>query len=562
MLAERVPGPGPRILACVGAAALAVGLAAVPAGVAASAEAPGVVSLAIAVPLVVPEGTTGLISAEALAQYTSPLGLLSRQLDSVIDRPVAIGVDPAIIASIRILGTGAPPSATDWLDRLEGATNETFALAWSDADITLATQAGYPTVPGPESLDFAVDPALFAPVTAEPETTPTPTPTADPVDPDEPVIPTLPTTEELLDWPYSLSGVAWPRDDTVVTADLARISATGYDTTILSSGNVSAGTASGAVAAGSVATVGDETVLVSDAAISDALRTAAGALSVDDWRPAVTSLGAAVSAWGASRPATTAFATMDRSRLIGTSRLADTIDALNADPGIALVSMSDAIITRSAEATLVDQAQPEDSVARVQRMLASETADRDFATVAADPAAITSERRLLLLALLSASWTASPDGWAAAVDDYLADSRELRDSVHVVAGSSFTFIADRAGLPIAVNNDLDQEVTVYIDLRPQTAQLAVGDTRVELVLEPNSQARGDVPVQAISNGEVRVSVTLTSPTGVVIGDVTSADINVQAGWETPVVVVLAVLVVAFFGFGIVRNIVRRRKGRG
>lgn len=556
MLAERVPRPGRRILACVGAAALALGPAALPAGAAAAAEAPGVVQLAIAVPLVVPEGTAGLLSAETLAQYTSPLGLLSRQLDSVIDRPVAIGVDPAVIASIRILGTDAPSSATDWLDRLEGATNETFALAWSDADITLATQAGYPTIPGPESLDFAVDPALFAPVTAEPETTPTPTPTTDPVDPDEPVIPTLPTTEELLDWPYSLTGIAWPRDDTVVTADLASISATGDDTTILSSGNVSAGAATG-----SVATVGNETVLVSDAGISAALRTAAGSLNVEDWRSAVTSLGEAVSAWGAPRAGATAFATMDRSRLIGGSRLADTIDALNADPGIALVSMSDALGTRSAEAALVDQPQPEESVTRVQRMLASEIADRDFATVAADPAAITSERRLLLLALLSASWTTSPEGWAAAVDDYLSDSRELRDSVHVVAGSSFTFIADRAGLPIAVNNDLDQAVTVYIDLRPQTAQLAVGDTPVELVLEPNSQARGDVPVQAISNGEVRVSVTLTSPTGVVIGDVTSADINVQAGWETPVVVVLAVLVVAFFGFGIVRNIVVRRRRR-
>lgn len=555
MLAERVPGPGPRILAYVGAAALALGLA-LPAGAAAAAEAPGVVQLAIAVPLVVPESTTGLLSAEALAQYTSPLGLLSRQLDSVIDRPVAIGVDPAVIASIRILGTDAPPSATNWLDRLEGATNETFALAWSDADITLATQAGYPTIPGPESLDFAIDPALFAPVTAGPETTPTPSPTTDPIDPDNPVIPTLPTTEELLDWPYSLTGVAWPRDDTVATADLAPISATGYDTTILSSANVSAGAATGSVAA-----VGDETVLVSDAGISTALRSAAGSLSIDDWRPAVTSLGEAVSAWGALRAGATAFATMDRSRLIGGSRLADTIDALNADPGIALVSMSDALGTRSAEAALVDQPQSEESVTRVQRMLASEIADRDFATVAADPAAITSERRLLLLALLSASWTTSPEGWAAAVDDYLSDSRELRDSVHVVAGSSFTFIADRAGLPIAVNNDLDQAVTVYIDLRPQTAQLAVGDTRVELVLEPNSQARGDVPVQAISNGEVRVSVTLTSPTGVIIGDVTSADINVQAGWETPVVVVLAVLVVAFFGLGIVRNIVVRRRRR-
>jgi len=36
-------------------------------------------------------------------------------------------------------------------------------------------------------------------------------------------------------------------------------------------------------------------------------------------------------------------------------------------------------------------------------------------------------------------------------------------------------------------------------------------------------------------------------------------VNVQAGWETPIVVVIAILVIALFGFGIVRSILRRRK---
>ena len=125
--------------------------------------------------------------------------------------------------------------------------------------------------------------------------------------------------------------------------------------------------------------------------------------------------------------------------------------------------------------------------------------------------------------------------------------------------SSFNLVADRGLLPIAVSNATDQIVTVYITVRPETALLAVGDDLVELVIEPGSQGRAQIPVQAVSNGVVRLEVTLTSASGVSLGPATSAKINVQAGWETPIVVVIAAIVVAVFGGGIVRNILRRRK---
>ena len=127
------------------ALALSLGLAALAVGApvnAAVVETP--VEIAIAVPLVVPIGTTGLVTAAELELYTSPTGLLSRQLDAVFDKPVAIAIDPMIIVSIRILGSAAPPSAAAWLERLSRATNETFALPYANSDVTLATQAGSP----------------------------------------------------------------------------------------------------------------------------------------------------------------------------------------------------------------------------------------------------------------------------------------------------------------------------------------------------------------------------------------------------------------------------------
>jgi hypothetical protein len=58
---------------------------------------------------------------------------------------------------------------------------------------------------------------------------------------------------------------------------------------------------------------------------------------------------------------------------------------------------------------------------------------------------------------------------------------------------------------------------------------------------------------------VQVLVTLNSSAGVQVGAPTVAEINVQAGWETPIVLVLAAIVVMVFAVGIVRNILRRRK---
>jgi hypothetical protein len=68
-----------------------------------------------------------------------------------------------------------------------------------------------------------------------------------------------------------------------------------------------------------------------------------------------------------------------------------------------------------------------------------------------------------------------------------------------------------------------------------------------------------VPVQSISNGVVDVTVTLASGTGVEIGNPRTLELNVQAGWETPITIGIAVIVVVIFGVGVARTIVRRRK---
>src|SRR5690554_15602 len=145
-----------RLVSALLALALTTGGVLGAAATASAAEA-ATTRLALAVPLTVPPESTGLIPADRLESYTSPTGILTRTLDAVEGHTVTIGIDPMIIASIRILGNTAPDSALLWLDRLKNVNNETFALSYADSDLAALSQAGSTTVLAPTS--FEVDPS-------------------------------------------------------------------------------------------------------------------------------------------------------------------------------------------------------------------------------------------------------------------------------------------------------------------------------------------------------------------------------------------------------------------
>lgn len=522
-------------------AALVVGLGLASVGVGAASADSGAVRLAIAVPIVVPATSDEFVDARTLGQYTSSQGILTRQLDAVTGRTVALGVDPRIIASIRLLGSTAPASAVSWLERLEALPNETFALAYSDADLTLQTQAGTSPVLAPESFAFAIDPTRFAGAS-----TVSPSPTAAPTD-----SPPLPTSDEITAWNYTLEGIAWPRDDTVVSSDLPALATSGYTTTIMSSANVSRDSSDSPMA-----TVGGTRVLVSDAAASAALRTAASAALPADAASALAQLSSALASAGS-----TVFATLDRSAPASGYRLGEILDALAADPAVELIPLSSALASSPSTGTVVDEPQDADRLSRVGQMISGERAEREFATVATDPAAITSERRLELLTLLSAEWSEDLAEWPEAADGFTTASIELRNAVHLVTGSNFLLVADNDQyLPITVNNALEQPVVVYVTVRSQSGLLVIDRPIVQLPIEAGTQGKVNVPVHSLSNGVVEVDVSLSSSTGVAIGAPVTSSVNVQAGWETPIVVAIAILVVLVFGAGIVRTILRRRKG--
>ncbi len=509
------------------------------------------VSVTMIATLKAPARTTGFINPVVLASYTSEFGLLTRQLDQVINRPVVIGIDPSILASIRILGSLAPPTAIAWLARLESATNETFPLAWADADLTAPLQAGSGAVLLPESIDYAIDPDLF-PTPDEPVSptaTPEPTQTPDPQSP-------LPTAESLVAWNYTIDSIAWPKMNSVTGGDLAVLGRS-FDTTVLSSENIEAPDARTARK-----TIDTAQVLVSDASLSELFDDAVRAGPAEEWQAAMANLAGAVgSVASTTEDSASVLIALDRGIETSDTDLGPTIDALSGSPNVRVIGMAELLRTKTHPAELVDAPQSSATIDAVKKLLADEAADRAFAQIAENPALITGERRLNLLATLSNSWAERPASWELARTSYDTASTALRSRVKIVKSSTITLWADRASLPVTVSNELDQPVTVYVRVRPVTPLLKVENSFVAVTVEPNSQRKASIPVQSLSNGSVELRVAVNAVSGTQIGATTYVRITVQAGWETPVTIAAGIVVVLIFAMGIVRTVLRRRAAR-
>jgi hypothetical protein len=503
------------------------------------------VGVGVIVPLVIPQHPNALIDAATLEATTGPGGLLSRELNAALGTAATLAVDPMILASIRVLGSDAPPSAVDWLTRVETAPNDKFTLGYADSDLTLPLQAGAGAPLGVESFDFALNPARFQTETPAPTTPSTPEPV-----PEQ----TVPTTDELLALPGSLGAVGWPVTDSVTTADLAPLAAAGYQTLLLSSSNLDGENGRSHV------TAGGADVLVIQERMSAILDDAVQASSTLEWQQEMNRLSA-VLASAATSGSTSVLGALDREVDGVAQRLTETLASLGTLPWVQATALSGMRAAEATDATLVEMPQSAERVTLASSMLQAEAADAAFATAAADPPLITAERRLNLLTALSLSWGATADDLEAPAGEFLADSEQLLESVAVDERGKVLLLADRSNLQISVRNDLSQPVTVLLTTHALTAGLAIEDSVVEVTLEPESQREVGVPVQSVSNGVVPVRVSLTSGTGVAIGGPLLVRVDVQAGWETAGTIAVLALLVVVFGVGITRNILKRRKQR-
>ncbi len=507
----------------------------------------GPVTVSVVVPITARPGDDGLLDAELLETATSPAGVLTRELDEVLTTSATIALDPMITASIRLLGSAAPGSALAWLDRLAAAPNDVFLLAYSDADLSALARAGALELALSVDLDFAIVPSAFGPAeTASPAPTATPTPDATDATDDPPP---LPTTDELLSWPDTLGRVAWPSEGSAVGSDVAAYTAAGFDALLLSSANVSE-TSSASV------DIDGMPVLVADSAASALFREASTSVDLAARGQSIARLGAALDGLAAAHPGRSIVLTLDRSSGFAFYGLTETYAALAARDGTRLAGLSELLDAPTGSAQVVDGAASA-ALDRTPALVAALEEEAAFATILEDPALLTAPRRLQLLALLAVSGTSGED-WPERADAFLARSTELLGSVSIVDTGDLLVASSTPTIPIHVANGLDFPVTVRLAVRPQRPRIRI-ESPVEVTIEPGSSKAVRLEAQAITNGDVVVVVSLSSPSsGVAIGQSRSFNVDLQAQWET-VGIVVGAGVVLIFAAGIARNVIVRRR---
>ncbi|MFB2557156.1 DUF6049 family protein [Herbiconiux liangxiaofengii] len=516
----------------------------------------------VVAPITSVASSTGLIQAPALEAFTNDTGVLTRELDAVLGRPVTIAVDPRIIVSIRALGSTAPESAVAWLERLESASNPIIPLTYGDSDISGERQAGAPAVLQPTSFAYALDPADFTDVddliepTATASPTPTPSPTA--------ATATTPTLEQLTAWNYTATSVAWPRAGSVTAADLPFFAASGYSTTIVDSQQVAA-TGNGAVPA--VATTGEQSLLVADHAVSQAVQDAVAAGSETGRGEAVAELSAALAvaasaAGGTAESPAPVLAVLDRAAMNLTS-IDQVMGVIEGLPWSAPDSITTLLNTApTTTVSIVDAPQSEERVARIAKLLGEAAQVDAFSSVLVEPALLSGRHRADLLALLSNSWVANEGGWSVTSDASGTDTAATLASVQIVEGSDINLLSSQAPLPLTISNELPYPVSVIVHVTASNGRLLIAQNDVGVTVEANSRKGAQIPVTAVANGSVVLSFQLTSTTGVLISNPSPVAVNVSADWETWGTVIGAGVLVLLFGAGLTRNILRRRRQRG
>ncbi len=500
--------------------------------------------IAVLVPITAGPLENGLLSSDELAELTAPGGGLRAQVDAVTGTAAILAVDPAVVAAIRVLGTTAPPTATEWLDDLLALPNTRFALQFGDADLAAQYAAGVTeplTVPtlAPAIVAAGVD-------TSTPSPTPTPTPTPTPGS-ESPVTADMAALTDIGD---ARGDVFWPAEGTVdadLVASLGSLSPEAV--TIVSSADVGG-------EAGARARAGDSDLLVYDADVSAALRTATSAPRRIDRTAALATASAYAS-----------FADADADLLVTVGRSDDrTLPALRAAVRAAVrldnrdaVSLT-AVHTGTAEAVTVGRGAPDaDRVAAVERFLDDEKDLAEFATILADPTVLTATERAAVLQLLGNGWVGHPDAWRVAVEDHLDETAATLDAVAIVPSPDINLLGSSAPLTFSVRNDLPWPATLVLLAEPNDPRLVV-QNRIEVAAGAAQTTRVDVPVQArVGSGESSLDLELRSPTMVPIGTTTTVVVSVQAEWESVGIAVMAVLVGTFLVLGIVRTVLRLRR---
>ena len=154
--------------------------------------------------------------------------------------------------------------------------------------------------------------------------------------------------------------------------------------------------------------------------------------------------------------------------------------------------------------------------------------------------------RLLTASALSTVWSGSEDAISERAAAASATCADLLGRIEVVPASGYNLISDAAGVPITVTNRLDSAITVTTAVSSDRPLVRFEEQPV-VEVPARGQVEFTVPVEAVANGTVDLTVALSTAEGDPVTAPVSVPLTVNPAlenWTTMLVVILmGVLVV-------------------
>lgn len=129
--------------------------------------------------------------------------------------------------------------------------------------------------------------------------------------------------------------------------------------------------------------------------------------------------------------------------------------------------------------------------------------------------------------------------------------------VKIIKGSAINLVSQASRVPILIQNNYDTEVRVLVHVSPSNLRVRLPQT-TSVTIAPNSTVNAVVPVQAVANGDVELSVWLTTFSGDRIGPDQIITMHVMGNAEAIALGTMGGAVLILVVVGSVRMI-RRRK---
>lgn len=514
--------------------------------------------LTLVVPIVLPSSVRTLPTRAELGEHSPSL---LRLVDGAIQRHATLAIDPRILAGIRALGTAAPRSALDLLERIEQSSTPMFLLQFADADPAVQAALGLEELMQPIGMDYATQLGTFeAPSTAEGDATgvdatdlaPQPDLLGDQaaaaddaslIDP----ITGVPTMEGLLALNNSRSG-AWPAGGEVDSSTLALLQRSGLTSLVLDSTNVTNATSA------RVSLSGFDT-LIADASLGAATHTMLAGESATDRSSAAAELSARL-ALGAQQGAGGTVLALDR------GALADAADPLSVfeliDELSWLLPTSERQLS-AGTAELRAGAPTEERRELLRATLLRSPQIDELAPLLEQPEYLLEYQRERLLESFATRYAEAGVDYSAVDAATKERDDELLHGVRPIVTESTQLVGTLTNVPVTLDNSLPFPAAIVLRADPASAGISLTKRSLEVMVPGSGSTTVVVPVRSrVSSGESGVLLEVHARSNEQLYATEFLPLTLRTAIETILVWILGASATLLLGFGILRSIRRRR----